>query len=331
MDSGIYIIKNKKNGKIYVGQSRRISNREYCHFRSLRKGNHHNKHLQRSYNTYGEKTFEFKVIEYCDIDKLDEREKYWIAHYGSMDVNKGYNNEGGGNVGKEVSERVREAKRGENNPMYGKKASEDTKKKMRMSSIGHNSPLTADQVYQMKEELLHGMSDEEASQKYGITRAAVAKIRTCVNWDHVHSDINEDLKFMKLDERLYVHKMIRFLDKQGLSRNEIAKMACVDVSTVARVLGKRSDYYKDSAPKQELKNKVVAEFLAGVDREEIKKKYNLKDAKYVSLISDTFNQRKQEHIAEAIKLRQEGMMVKDIAKKLGYARTTISKWTKHVK
>lgn len=331
MDSGIYIIRNTKNGKVYIGQSRRIANREYCHFHSLEKGRHHNKHLQRSYDTYGADAFTFEVLEYCDTEKLDEREKYWIKQYDAVNKDHGYNNEYGGNVGKEVSENVREAKRGANNPNYGKKTSAETKAKMRQSSIGRNTNLTAEQVYQMKEELLGGMTEREASNKYGITVAAVGKIRTCKNWDWVHSDINEDLIFQKEDERLFMHQTIRLLNHMGLSRQEIARRAMCNASTVARVLGTRSECYRDSEKNKALQKKVVADFLSGEDRKEIQKKYGITDTKYVSLISEAYNKRREEHIAKAIELRKSGMMVKDIAKELGYARTTISKWTKSVK
>lgn len=331
MDSGIYIIRNKKNGKVYIGQSRRIPNREYCHFRSLEKGEHYNKHLQRSYDTYGADAFTFEILEYCDIEKLDEREKYWIKQYDSVDKDHGYNNEYGGNVGKEVSERMREAKRGAKNPMYGKTPSAETKAKMRQSAIGTNTNLTAEQVYQMKEELLNGMTEREASQKYGITIAAVGKIRTCKNWDWVHSDINEDLIFQKEDERMFMHQSIRLYNSHGMSRQEIARKVGCNASTVARVLGTRSEVFRDSPKNKALQKKVVADFLNGINRKEIQKKYGITDAKYVSLISEAYNKRLNEHKAKAIELRKSGMMVKDIAKELGYARTTISRWTKSVK
>lgn len=331
MGSGIYIIRNTVNGKVYIGQSRRISNREYSHFRTLEKGTHYNKHLQRSYNTYGRDAFVFEVIERCDVSELDEREKYYIKKYDSMNINKGYNNEGGGNVGKEVSERMREAKRGENNPMYGKKPSKETIEKMRKSSRGHNTKLTEEQVYQLKEDLVNGIPQKEVAEKYGLTVAAVGKIQMCKNWQYVHSDINNDLIFFHEDERIYKHRMIRALESTGISRNEIARRVGVNVGTVLRVLGTRSQVFRDSAKNKALQAKVVAEFLEGRDRKEIQRKYGISDAKYVSLISEAYNKRREEHRLKAIELRKQGMMVKDIAKELGYARTTITKWTLHVK
>ena len=331
MDSGIYIIRNTVNGKVYIGQSRRISNREYSHFHALEKGTHYNKHLQRSYNTYGRDAFMFEVIEWCDVSELDEREKYYIKEYDSMNINKGYNNEGGGNVGKEVSERMREAKRGANNPMYGKKPSKETIEKLRKSARGHNTKLTEEQVYQLKEDLVNGIPQKEVADKYGLTVAAVGKIQMCKNWQYVHSDINNDLIFFHEDERIYKHRMIRALEATGISRSEIARRVGVDIGTVLRVLGTRSQFFRDSAKNKELQAKVVAEFLEGRNRKEIQRKYGITDAKYVSLISEAYNKRREEHRLKAIELRKQGVMVKDIAKELGYARTTISKWTKEVK
>lgn len=331
MDSGIYIIRNTVNGKVYIGQSRRISNREYSHFHALEKGTHYNKHLQRSYNTYGRDAFVFEVIEWCDVSELDEREKYYIKEYDSMNINKGYNNEGGGNVGKEVSERMREAKRGANNPMYGKKPSKETIEKLRKSARGHNTKLTEEQVYQLKEDLVNGIPQKEVADKYGLTVAAVGKIQMCKNWQYVHSDINNDLIFFHEDERIYKHRMIRALEATGISRSEIARRVGVDIGTVLRVLGTRSQFFRDSAKNKELQAKVVAEFLEGRNRKEIQRKYGITDAKYVSLISEAYNKRREEHRLKAIELRKQGVMVKDIAKELGYARTTISKWTKEVK
>lgn len=37
----------------------------------------------------GYKNFKFEIIERCPLDKLDEREEYWIKEYDSL--NTGYN------------------------------------------------------------------------------------------------------------------------------------------------------------------------------------------------------------------------------------------------
>lgn len=46
---------------------------------------------------YGIENFDFSVIEECEIDQLDAREKYWINYYNSY--KNGYNGNEGGNFG----------------------------------------------------------------------------------------------------------------------------------------------------------------------------------------------------------------------------------------
>lgn len=79
--SGIYLILNVKNNKIYIGQAEDIHVRQIEHFRDLGKKKHHNRHLQNAYNKYGEKSFKFQILEYCTIDKLDEREQHYLDIY----------------------------------------------------------------------------------------------------------------------------------------------------------------------------------------------------------------------------------------------------------
>lgn len=56
MESGVYKISNKINGKVYIGSSCNLKRRKYSHFSKLRKGLHNNRYLQNSWNKYGEET-----------------------------------------------------------------------------------------------------------------------------------------------------------------------------------------------------------------------------------------------------------------------------------
>ena len=49
MWTGIYLIRNKINNKVYIGQSRNIKQRWSRHKCDLNKGIHGNKHLQKSF------------------------------------------------------------------------------------------------------------------------------------------------------------------------------------------------------------------------------------------------------------------------------------------
>lgn len=76
--SGIYQIINLVNNKIYIGSSCDIRNRFSVHASSLNLARHHNNHLQKSWNKYGEKNFLFLVIFECEKELLIESEQNFI-------------------------------------------------------------------------------------------------------------------------------------------------------------------------------------------------------------------------------------------------------------
>jgi group I intron endonuclease len=67
MAAGIYAIVNTRNGMRYVGQAIDIEARWNEHRRALRAGNHCNARLQNAWNKYGEKAFEFCIVD-TDVD-----------------------------------------------------------------------------------------------------------------------------------------------------------------------------------------------------------------------------------------------------------------------
>lgn len=79
--SGIYVILNTKNGKVYIGQAQDIRKRWNKHKSRLCKGVHENQHLQRAWDKYGAKSFKFQKLEYCDASQLDEREQHYLDIY----------------------------------------------------------------------------------------------------------------------------------------------------------------------------------------------------------------------------------------------------------
>lgn len=86
---GIYKIINKTNGKVYIGSSKQISTRKASHFRMLKNDQHHSYKLQSDYNKHRLPSFEFEVIELCEVENLLVREQHWMDFYQSY--NLGYN------------------------------------------------------------------------------------------------------------------------------------------------------------------------------------------------------------------------------------------------
>ncbi len=78
---GVYQILCTANGRVYVGSANKIAKRWEEHRNDLRANRHHNQHLQRAWNKYGDKAFEFSVLENCDTESVIEREQYYLNAY----------------------------------------------------------------------------------------------------------------------------------------------------------------------------------------------------------------------------------------------------------
>lgn len=85
---GIYKITNKTNNKVYIGQSINIEQRWKTH---LKKSRILNTPLYQAMRKDGIENFLFEVIEECNQEQLNNKEKYWINYYNSTNSNKGYN------------------------------------------------------------------------------------------------------------------------------------------------------------------------------------------------------------------------------------------------
>lgn len=81
-NSGVYCIENKTNDRQYIGSTiNPIFHRIQQHICYLKKGIHHSKILQRSFDKYGIDVFSLKVLEVVlteDISTIRDREQYWI-------------------------------------------------------------------------------------------------------------------------------------------------------------------------------------------------------------------------------------------------------------
>ena len=89
--SGVYQIRCKVNGKIYVGSAVSISARWNIHRRDLRKGAHQNPHFQHAWKLYGETNFEFSIVECVGPANLLAAEQRWIDQTRCADRLVGFN------------------------------------------------------------------------------------------------------------------------------------------------------------------------------------------------------------------------------------------------
>jgi group I intron endonuclease len=147
---GIYKI-TSPSGKIYIGQSVHIQNR-FSAYRRLSNCSEQHK-LYRSFLKYNVQNHIFEIIEECQLDSLNTRERYWQEFYNT--INNGLNcmltrdGDRSGKHSKETIKRMCKAAKGKpKSPEHvekirqarlGTKQSEETKRRRKESSNNHKA------------------------------------------------------------------------------------------------------------------------------------------------------------------------------------------------
>lgn len=96
--SGVYMIKNRVNDKVYIGSSLDIEQRLSQHRRDLKNGKHPNADMQKDYDAKHGFDFDILYVEvipkHSDKNRVNLRliEKEYIDKYGAIDT--GYNANG---------------------------------------------------------------------------------------------------------------------------------------------------------------------------------------------------------------------------------------------
>lgn len=91
LKSGIYSIINIRNNKRYIGSAVSTKHRFAQHRYLLRRYKHFNKHLQNAWIKHGEDNFSFIELEFCEKEKLIEREQAYLDWFKTYDRSIGYN------------------------------------------------------------------------------------------------------------------------------------------------------------------------------------------------------------------------------------------------
>lgn len=188
---GIYIIKNKINNKVYIGQSINIKNRWKGHIKASKTND---SHLYRAIRKYGLENFDFDVLEECSKEYLDEKENYYILKYNSNNSDFGYNNTTGYDFAQ-----------------YG------------MSEENHpNHKLTKEDVYYIRECYNNHMEKDEVYEEFKdiINKNGFSKIWNNITWTRVHQDV-----YTEENKQYYLFKRNSHLG----SKNGRAKLTENDV------------------------------------------------------------------------------------------------------
>lgn len=192
MKSGIYKITNSVNGKFYIGSAKDIDYRWEDHKQYLNGGYHINPKLQNAWNFYGGDKFLFEIVEETSSEKtvLLEREQHYLDLFKPYMRDIGYNicptANGGDNIThnpnrEEFVEKMRTLCLGENNPMYGRTHTDESKQLQKDKAKGRFSLEWFIQKY----------GKEEGVKKYEDRRIMLSNRK--INYNH----FNERCKTQK--------------------------------------------------------------------------------------------------------------------------------------
>lgn len=132
----IYLIRNRVNGKSYVGQTvKTIKKRFLEHLWSAKKGSGYAIHA--AIRKHGDENFTIEMLAACDASQLNALEEYYIRTYGSsVNWGHGYNmTEGGGATSGWVPSEETRAKMSK--AQKGRKQSAEHKEKVKATKALH--------------------------------------------------------------------------------------------------------------------------------------------------------------------------------------------------
>lgn len=214
----IYILKNKINDKIYIGQTwRPLKNR-------FNNGYSGNPYLFNAIKKYDKNNFYYEVLTIAHTQNIANYwETYFINKYNSLDRNIGYNIKEGGSNGK-LSE---ETKKKLSEFRKGKKLSLETRKKMSISKIGENNSFYGKVHSDETRNKISEAQKGERHNNFGKTHSEETKNKMSI------SNRGEKHYNAKLNE-IFVIEILELL-KNNVSITDIAEKYNVGVRAINKI------------------------------------------------------------------------------------------------
>jgi group I intron endonuclease len=179
MPSGIYLWKLNGIPK-YVGKSVDVHRRMY-------KNHHDNKALSRAIEKYGFDAFEKEVVCFCDVNELNELEKYYIKEFHTHRSENGYNLTWGGDGVGAGEDHPLHGITGEAHPSWGRRHSEETLAKLSESHKGirhsEEAKVKIAEAKKGKNNPFFGCKYEGATSSYHGVSKAGNRYRTLITVD----------------------------------------------------------------------------------------------------------------------------------------------------
>ena len=206
------------NGNRYFGITKTISRRFASHKREASRGNPHR--LYQAIREHGIGNIKFKVLQSGTKEKIQALEIERIKRYKTQDSRFGYNISPGGTLGpglkgilnpmygkpgvwagkvgpqlgkKMSSEFIKRnslLNSGPNNPMYGRKHSEESKIKQslraQINNKGDGNPRSKLSEAQVRQILEDTRSTAVIAQEYRVGLLAIRRIKDRISWQHLN-------------------------------------------------------------------------------------------------------------------------------------------------
>lgn len=303
MKGFIYKITNRVNNKVYIGQTRfTVEHRFKQHIKNFNI-EHRKQILYKAFEKYGIENFNVETIEEVDVSKLNEREMYWIAYYDSF--KNGYNANLGGN--------------------------------------GNLYSWTDSQYEEIKSLYLSGFTTKKIAELFEVSAYTILGILR---------SLNIKIRRNPMDMNNYEAQELIKDYLGGFTLTTIAKRYNTDRGTVKRFLISKGVEIKRKSvilENIELQQELINDFLNGEKYADLEKKYH-SDTRTIKRILtihginiNAYRGLRQttkgafcmtdEQCLEAIKCYNDGMKIKDIAKKFKVDSSTLYELYKryHVK
>ncbi len=225
----VYKTINLVNEKIYIGQTVK-KKKSY-----LGSG----VYFTRAFNKYGRKNFKREILCLCSNRKeLDLKEKYWIDYYRNVGIDNMYNITDGGNSfsgyirPEELNKKHSEDMKGKNNPNYGKKFSEEHKRKMSEAKKG----IKLTEEHKRKTGLASKGRKHSEETKKKISESRMGKMTGKNNGMYGVHRTGKDNPNTKLTEK----QVIQIRNIKGKTQKEIAKMYNVSRGCITGIIYRRT-------------------------------------------------------------------------------------------
>ena len=185
--SGVYVIKNTVNNKVYIGSAVNIYQRIKDHVKCLKSKNHRNSLLQNHFNKYG-MSFYFEVLELCEKENLINVEQFMLNKYMSYERKNGFN------INKVASsmlgfKHTDKTKKAWSDKRKGVKLTKEAKINMSKAKSGSNHPkakLNESDVLEIRENYDSKRNySKRMAEKYNVSWHTINYILKRRTWKHI--------------------------------------------------------------------------------------------------------------------------------------------------